>query len=423
LPTVSANSKQLAGQTQLRRGTSLWLDLFSGPAFRATALRGRHDADIVVVGGGITGCAVAYRLAARGLRVVVLERNRVGYGSTAASTALLMQEPDVDFVDLAKRYGHGAARTIWQASHRAVRSMTRTLRGFQGATALHQVPSVYFTRDDANVRGLQQELKARHRAGIGGRFLAPSQLARLTGIHGAGAIVTRGNAQVDPYRACMAFAAAAAIRGARIHQHSVARRIRHDRTGVSVETDRGAVRAGQVIVATGYATPEFKPLAARFRMSHTYVVATAPIRAQARRDLGLGDVMLWDTEQPYHYARWTPDRRLLFGGGDRPRTRATTPAVRARRIDLLVDELHGLYPALREIDIEYAWEGLFATTPDGLPYIGAHRRYPKHLFALGYGGNGMTFGFLAAEILERQLRGSALPADSLFHFNRTPRDR
>ena len=46
-----------------------------------------------------------------------------------------------------------------------------------------------------------------------------------------------------------------------------------------------------------------------------------------------------------------------------------------------------------------AWEGLFATTPDGLPYIGPHRRYPRHLFALGYGGNGMTFGFLAARLL------------------------
>lgn len=58
-----------------------------------------------------------------------------------------------------------------------------------------------------------------------------------------------------------------------------------------------------------------------------------------------------------------------------------------------------LLPALKEIDIEFAWEGLFARTPDGLPYIGAHRRYPRHLFALGYGGNGMTFGFLAARLL------------------------
>ena len=77
-----------------------------------------------------------------------------------------------------------------------------------------------------------------------------------------------------------------------------------------------------------------------------------------------------------------------------------------------------LLPGARDIDCGYAWEGLFATTPDGLPYIGTHRHYPRHLFALGYGGNGMTFGFLAAQIIARHVRGRALPADALFRFNR-----
>ena len=81
-------------------------------------------------------------------------------------------------------------------------------------------------------------------------------------------------------------------------------------------------------------------------------------------------------------------------------------------------DLHDLLPATCGIDCEYAWEGLFATTPDGLPYIGAHRRYPRHLFALGYGGNGMTFGFLAAQIIARLIGGNARPEDALFRFNR-----
>jgi len=61
---------------------------------------------------------------------------------------------------------------------------------------------------------------------------------------------------------------------------------------------------------------------------------------------------------------------------------------------------------------------VFATTPDGVPYIGLHRRYPRHLFALGYGGNGMTVGFLAGEILDRMIRGVARPEDELFGFGR-----
>ena len=78
----------------------------------------------------------------------------------------------------------------------------------------------------------------------------------------------------------------------------------------------------------------------------------------------------------------------------------------------------GRYPALEKVSFEYAWEGLFATTPDGLPYIGPHRHYPRHLFALGYGGNGMTFGFLAAGLLLDWYRGDRSADHDLFAFGR-----
>ena len=77
-----------------------------------------------------------------------------------------------------------------------------------------------------------------------------------------------------------------------------------------------------------------------------------------------------------------------------------------------------LYPALADIAIDCRWEGLFATTPDGLPYIGPHRRYPRQLFALGYGGNGMTFGFLASRLLLDWYRGGRSADHALFGFSR-----
>ena len=77
-----------------------------------------------------------------------------------------------------------------------------------------------------------------------------------------------------------------------------------------------------------------------------------------------------------------------------------------------------MFPALKEIEIEYAWEGLFAATPDGLPFIGPHRRNPRHLFALGYGGNSMTFSFLAARLLFDAVRNVQNADHRLFAFNR-----
>jgi glycine/D-amino acid oxidase-like deaminating enzyme len=402
---------------RLRLGRSYWLDIFSGTAPRLPPLRGRHTADVAIVGGGVTGCAAALMFARAGARVILVEAQHVGRGSTAASTALLMQEPDVDLGELARRYGLSRARRIWRCSRSAVKSMVRTL-GDLGVASLDPLPSLYYTRD-ADIRALRLEAAQRRRADFPGRWLTPAQVHAVAGFHAEAAILTPGNAQVDPYRACLAFARGAGAAGARLFNRSPVRKIEAAGDGVTVTLGGGTIDADWAVVATGYATPEFKPLAGRFTMMNTYVIATERIPAAIRRRMGLGRLMLWDTERPYHYLRWTPDHRLLFGGLDRRRVpRATRPAALRQRAAQLEAELVELYPSLAGVGAEYAWEGLFATTPDGLPYIGLHRRYPRHLFALGYGGNGMTLGFLAAQTLVRIVQGRAGPDDELFSFGR-----
>ena len=81
-------------------------------------------------------------------------------------------------------------------------------------------------------------------------------------------------------------------------------------------------------------------------------------------------------------------------------------------------ELSVLYPAISGIQPDYAWAGPVVTTADGLPYIGPHRNYPRHLFALGFGGNGIVQGFLASRILLRRYLGRPAKGDDLFGFTR-----
>jgi glycine/D-amino acid oxidase-like deaminating enzyme len=404
--------------TRLRLGRSYWLDASRRTGPRLGALRGTHQADVAIIGGGLTGCAAALLFARAGASVILVEADRIGRGSTAASTALLMQEPDVDLGDLAARYGSSTARRIWRCSAAAVTAMRRTLVSLEAPSA-QSLPSIYYTRDPEQKAGLRHEAALRRRAGFRSRWLEPGAVRRLTGFDTVGAIRTDGNAQVNPYGACLTLADAARVAGARLCERSRVRRVVGSRDGVTVTLPDADIRADWAIIATGYATAQFKPLAGRFRMMNTYVVATPPLSASDRRAIGLGNVMLWDTDRPYHYLRWTPDHRLLFGGLDRPQVpRATRPAALRSRATGLMADLSALFPSLAHVTPAYAWEGLFANTPDGLPYIGAHRRYPRHLFALGYGGNGMTLGFLAAQMLVRLAAGTATEDDGLFGFGR-----
>jgi glycine/D-amino acid oxidase-like deaminating enzyme len=402
----------------LRRGRTIWLGR-TKPAARYPLLRKHHQTDVAIVGGGMTGAMIAERFAANGVRVAVVEAARVGQGSTAASTALLLQEPDYDLESLSARYGRRAAMRVWALSRKAVRDFIATLDRLQIACDLTRRDSLYYALDKSRARKLRRELEQRRRAGFSGKWLDHAALSRAAGLHGSGAIRTGGNAQLNPLRACLGLIAAAAGHGAAIFEGSKISRIRQVGGRVRLYAANGTIDAKQVVIATGYATRDFRPLAGRFRLRHTYVLATNPINAAARRRLGMGDVMLWDVERPYHYVRWTEDRRLLLGGADRPikpgarHDQQFTAATRSLRA-----YFETLFPVLGDVGIDTAWEGLFAMTPDGLPYIGPHRRYPRHAFALGYGGNGMTFGALAARILLEQWRGIDSPDHALFAFNR-----
>jgi glycine/D-amino acid oxidase-like deaminating enzyme len=406
----------------LRYGSPFWLDRpVSRGGRRHAPLRGELDVDVAIVGGGFTGCLIALTFAEAGIRVAVLERSIVASGSSAASTALLMQEPDRPFSDLTDRYGISIARTVWRQSRQAVRDLTLRLRDLD--CGLHTPTSLHLTLDPQRARELARDLKARRRAGLGGRYLDARALRRHTGIDGAGANRTAGNAVVDPYRVTLALAREAARAGAQLFEHSEVTRITPSAEGVTLSTPRGLIHAQRVIVATGFATPAFKRLRARFTMSTTYVIATAPVAARLRQQMGGGDLMFWDAERPYHYFRWTDDRRILFGGEDRPvpRGRRARQSALVKASKALHDKLVEIYPAASALTVARAWEGIFATTPDGLPYIGAHRDYPRHLFALGYGGNGMTFGVMAARILLRHYLDRRRPEDAIYSFARLRR--
>jgi glycine/D-amino acid oxidase-like deaminating enzyme len=381
---------------RLRSGRPLWLDQSGSSKRRYPKHRGTLETDVIIIGGGITGAICAYLFADAGIRVALIEAKEVGRGSTAASTALLMQEPDRDFSDLAARFGRPTTRQIWMALARATRDLARTLRRLKLDVDLCTCDSVYLTLDPERVAELREEYDARKAAGLHGRWMSPAVLHRKTGIRAQGAIATPGNAQVNPIRACHGFLDAAGRLGAQIFERSPARRVNASKLGVEVQTSGGVITGQRVIIATGYATREFRGLVGRFKMKDTFVIATRRLQ-QRRRSRS---PMVWDTDRPYHYLRWTEDGRLLIGGEDVTHRSAKGSRKRIARATLrLLAYLAQVHPELANERPEYAWEGLFAETPDGLPYIGTHSRYPGHLFALGYGGNGMTASFLAARLL------------------------
>lgn len=129
------------------------------------------------------------------------------------------------------------------------------------------------------------------------------------------------------------------------------------------------------------------------------------------------DVLLWTTGHPYAYMRSTPDGRIMIGGRDDAYRGGEKQNRRLpRKTALLVKDLKSLRPGMEFIP-EFSWSGVFGSTPDGLPYIGRYEGDPS-IYALGYGGNGITFGQVAARLVGDLICGRKTQELSLFRFDR-----
>jgi glycine/D-amino acid oxidase-like deaminating enzyme len=402
-----------------RYGVSPWIDNF--PSARRPdhpRLRGEHTADVVIVGGGLTGCATAYACAAAGMRPLILEADRVGFGSAGRSAGLLLSDPGVAFRDLVKTHGLRAARRTFEGYHKAALDAAATLRRLNIRCDLQPCDEVLVAIRDGE-KNLQRERDARAGAGLDAKWITAQSARASMALDAAGAIKPGRGFTLDPYRACLGLASAARSRGARLFERSPVTKVRAGQKQVEVIVDGGVARAEKVIVTTGIATAEFKPLRRHFKTRETYLVLTEALPASMRKQLGADGLTIRDTAVPRHRIRRTKDGRLIVAGGDRDESPARQrEALRVQRTGQMMYELLMLYPAISGLRPEYGWEMVYGETADGLMYIGPHRNYPRHLFALGSAGDSLAGAFLASRILARAARGQMDKADEVFGWVR-----
>ena len=403
---------------RIRYGTSPWIHEF--PDSRRPAhprLRGERTADVVIIGGGLTGCATAYACAVAGARPVIIEADRVGSGRTGRSAGLLLPDPGPAFRDIVAVHGLRVARRAFSSWRRASLDAAAMIRRLGIKGALESCDALTLVRGDD--KPLHRECDARAEAGLDARWLNPRQARQLALVETAGAIRSGDTFTVDPYRVCLGVAAAAVKRGATMFERTAVNKVRVARAHVEVITNGGVIRADRVVVATGSATPEFTPLRRHFKRRHSYFTQTEVVPAAIRKQLFPHGLVLRDAAASPHAMCWTRDDRLLVSGSDQDELPARQrDAALVQRTGELMYELLKTYPVISGLMPEYGWDLTYGVTGDGLPYIGAHRNYPRHLFALGGGRDSLTGAFLAARILARAVTGDSDKADEVFGFTR-----
>ncbi len=390
-----------------------WL-LKNGYCHSYPSLQENIQTDIVVMGGGITGALVTYRLVNAGWKVVVIDKRNIGMGSTSASTALLQYEIDTPLGELMEKVGEKRATDSYLACYRSIDELEEMIRTENFRVGFKKRCSLQYASFEKDAVKLEKEAELRNKIGISVELFERAEIEEKFKLKAPKPIFSKQAAQFDPYLLTHAIFQKG-DENLRVFDRTKVADIQPGKSRIVLKTDTGKkITARYLVVAAGYESQHYIPYRVVDLLT-TYAIISEPMSVS---DVWYKNALIWETKTPYLYMRTTSDFRVIVGGRDDERNDSRKRKKRLpRKAVKLAEDFHKLMPHL-SFHTDFAWAGTFGSTTDSLPYVGSIRQMPRTFFALGFGGNGITFSVLAADILCTILKGKEHPLQVTFAFDR-----
>ncbi|MEX6689367.1 FAD-dependent oxidoreductase [Danxiaibacter flavus] len=379
----------------LRSDYPYWL-LEHGLMKSYPSLNENVSTDVAIIGAGVTGSLVAYHLNKAGFDVTIVDKRHVGTGSTAASTSLLQYEIDTSLVKLKEKVGESAAIESYLVCRQSIYDLEEIIHHLKDETSFKKRNSFQFASTQKHVPALEAEYNARKAAGIKVEWLSDIDIQNKFGFRKGGGILSRDAAEIDAYALTHALLNSCIKKSVRIYDHTKVEEIHHVKRGVELITDsQKKIRAKKLVIACGYEAQQY--IRQKVQTLHsTYAIISEPFN---NSKFWHRNSLIWETAVPYLYLRTTATNRIVIGGKDEYfRGSKKRDALIPQKTKQLERSFASLFPDI-PFKTDFQWAGTFASTKDGLPYIGSVKQHPHTYFALGFGGNGITFSVIAAQMI------------------------
>ena len=376
-------------------------------------LQANHETDILILGGGIGGALMAHELIKNGINCTIVDKRSIGFGSTSASTSLLQYEIDVPLHELTKKIGKENAEHAYRLCGESINMLNEIAKEI-GFTAFNYCESLYFSHTDKKNNFLKDEFQSRKEAGFDVSYLSEEELREKYGFHSKEAILSKHGAKTDAYLFTHFLHNYNKQKGLTVFENTFVKKIRHSKSEVECITDKGfVIKSKKIIYATGYEAVQ--------QIDKSIVNLTSTYASVSERIENLPsffkDTIMWNTDNPYLYIR-EDNKRILVGGRDEnyydPDKR---DKLLEKKTEKLQQDFKKLFPSI-DFETQFYWTGTFCSTKDGLPYIGPYAKKPNSYFALGFGGNGITFSALAAQMITKHILGENDCIPHMFSFER-----
>lgn len=399
---------------RLRTFESFWL-LKNGLLYTYPMLRKSISTEILVVGGGITGALISTALVEKGYSVVMVDRRDIGQGSTSATTSMLQYEIDKKLFELAEQIGEEGAALCYREGINAINDLDALVKRYGIECGFTRKKSLYIAHSKTASKALLKEYGLREKYALGVQWLNAGTIKKEYGIICHGGILSDTAASVDAYKLAHELIAIQVKKGMQVYDQTEIKKITTAGRSPVVTTAEGhSIRCKKIIFCNGF---ESTLLLQEKVANLIYTYATVS-EQQVKMPKKLADTLVWDTADPYLYLRTTDDGRLLVGGEDDDfNDTIRQQVIKEKKSVLLQRKLKKLIPSVN-YEEDFSWGGVFGTTKDGLPYIGASPEYKNCLWCLGFGGNGITFSAQGMKIIPDLLAGKQNDLGYHYRFGR-----
>lgn len=402
---------------KLHTGSLLWPGSLPQPP-GYPALTEDIECEVLVIGGGEAGALAAYHMLLKGIDTVLVEKRTIGAGISSANTGLLQYGNDKHLTACIHSFGEEKGVRFYKLCRTAVNDLSTICSNLAIDAQFIRRDSLYFASDEHDLAALKEEYETLLKHGFDVAFLNAQQISRQFSFGKPGAIYSKDDAELNPFRFTHSLIHDAVQRGLRVYENTEMIGRENQADGVIFHTGNHRIKAKKAIFSTGYETQQI--ISNRNAvLSSSYAIATQPI------DHFTGwheRCLIWETARPYLYLRTTADNRIVAGGLDE---NTAVAEERDRKLlhkgELLLAEVQRLFPEIEGLRAEYCWGAVFGSTHDGLPLIGTQAAFPHCYFGLGYGGNGTVYNTIAAQILAGLISEGHHPDAELFRFDRPVR--
>ena len=364
--------------------------------------------DVVIVGAGYTGLSAARVLASHGARVLVLERERVGWGASSRNAGQILTGLKLDPVTLAAKIGEARLGELFAISIDAIAALEQIIEVEAIACDYARTGHLQAASRPSHFKAFRTEQAllaraCRHEVAI---LSAECQRTEIGSSAFFGVMVDERSGGLDPARSVDGLAAAARRAGAIVAEGAGVRRVARHARRWRVTLDRGAtIEAGEVLIAAnGYADEAAGWLRRRIIPIGSYTIVTDPLAPELAAALLPKRRMAFDSRHFLHYFRLTRDHRLLFGG--RAIFAAPTAQTTRESAAILARDMRSMFPELAATRVAYAWSGTVGFTRDQFPHAGTTRE-GLH-YAAGYCGHGVAMATYLGALIARRIAGETL---------------